>query len=452
MQFSIADDSPVRRPDFLYGVATAAFQIEGATKEGGRVDSIWDTFCAEPGRVLNGDSGDPACDHYHRWEEDLDLILSLGVDAYRLSIAWPRIMSAPGTVNETGLAFYEAIVDGLIKRGIKPVVTLYHWDLPQYLEDRGGWLNRQTAYEFAEYARVVTERLGNRVTHWATLNEPFCSSFLSYKVGVHAPGYRNTKWAYQAAHHLLLAHGLALPHMRRAAPESQHGIVLNFTPAYPATDSDADREAVRQQDELDVHWFIHPLLTGSYPEGAFARHPEHEPVVLPGDMTIISQGVDYIGVNFYTRHVVSAGVDGPEIQPPGDVEITHIGWEVYPDALRDLLIGLNKRYTNLPPLIITENGMAGDDHVENGAVHDKQRILYYSRHLAAIGEAMHAGVDVRGYFAWSLMDNFEWAFGYSQRFGLVYVNYETQDRIIKDSGHAFADWVKNGRLQTTQPA
>lgn len=450
MSFTIPTDSPVRRPDFTWGVATAAFQIEGSIHADGRVDSIWDTFCREPGRVLNGDNGEPACDHYRLWEQDLDLLQELGVDAYRFSIAWPRVMSAPGTVNEAGLAFYERLVDGLIARGIAPVATLYHWDLPQYLEDRGGWLNRETAYEFARYADVVVQRLGNKVTHWATLNEPLCSSFLSYEVGVHAPGFQEPAWAYQAAHHLLLAHGLALPKMRAAAPSSEHGIVLNFTPAYPNDDSPESQEAVELADVKDMHWFIAPLMTGEYPTGWFDRHPAYKPIILPGDMDTISQSMDFVGVNFYTRHVVTSdGQGGVRHIPQKDAEHTHIGWEVYPAALTRVLLTLHQNYPELPHLIITENGMAGDDHVVDGAVDDEQRVRYLESHIAAVGEAMRQGVDIRGYFAWSLMDNFEWAFGYSQRFGMVYVDYATQERIIKRSGYAYQQWVEACREAAT---
>ncbi|TGG90651.1 beta-glucosidase [Natronospirillum operosum] len=442
MQFDIPQDSPVRRSDFVFGVATAAFQVEGHRYADGRTDSIWDTFCEQPGRVLNGDNGEPACDHYERWEEDLDMMQAMGVDAYRFSIAWPRIVPAPGVINEAGLAFYEQLVDGMIARGIRPVATLYHWDLPQYLDDQGGWLSRSTAEAFADYAEVVVRRLGDRVTHWATFNEPFCSAFLGYEVGNHAPGHQRADWAFAAAHNLLLAHGLALPRMRAAAPNSAHGIVLNFTPSYAATDKPADVQAARARDTIEVHWFIAPLLEGRYPDEYFDRHPEHAPTIEPGDMELIRQPLDFIGVNFYTRHVVRAGGDGPETVPQPDREHTHIGWEVYPRALTELLIQLRRDYPALPPLYITENGMAGDDHLENGAVHDPQRVSYYERHIAAVGDAMADGVDVRGYFAWSLMDNFEWAFGYSQRFGLIYVDYQTQERTLKSSAHAYSDWLR----------
>lgn len=443
MSFSIPQDSPIRHQTFTYGLATAAFQIEGCIHQDDRVDSIWDSFCRQPGRVLNGDTGEPACQHYIKWEEDLDLLQAMGVDAYRLSIAWPRIQPKRGEINEKGLAFYEALIDGLLARGIKPFVTLYHWDLPDYLEQKGGWLNRETAYAFAEYAEIVVSRLKSKVSAWATFNEPYCSAFLGYQVGVHAPGFQNPSWAYTAGHHILLAHGLALPIIRKHDPDSEVGIVMNFTPSYPSSDAQKDLEAAKEVDILNVYWFIEPLLKGEYVEGYFDQHPQLMPVIFPGDMDLIKQPNDFIGVNFYSRQVVRAGENAPEIVKQTGNEHTHIGWEVYPDALKYLLTTLHKAYANLPPLYITENGMAGDDHLDvDSAVNDHQRVHYLERHLSAVGEAMKEGVDVRGYFAWSLMDNFEWAYGYSQRFGLVYVNYETQERTVKLSGQYYSQWIK----------
>lgn len=447
MTFSIPKDSPIRNKNFIYGLATAAFQIEGSVEADGRVDSIWDSFCRQPGKVLNGDTGHPACDHYKRWLDDLDLLKRLGVDAYRLSIAWPRIQDESGQINELGLKFYEALIDGLIERGIKPFVTLYHWDLPSYLEEKGGWLNRETAYAFAEYAEIVVGRLGNKVHAWATFNEPYCSAFLGYQEGVHAPGYQEPVWAYTAGHHILLAHGLALPIIRKHAPKSLSGIVLNFTPHYPETQSRADLEAANEMDIVHVHWFIEALLKGKYFSGYFDRNPHLKPVIFTGDMELISQPIDYIGVNFYFRQVVRAQPNGKKnevsIVKQDGAEHTSIGWEVYPDAFRHLLIKLDQAYVNLPPLYITENGMASFDNPDDsGNINDTQRVSYLERHLTELGEAMKLGVDVRGYFAWSLMDNFEWAFGYSQRFGLVYVNYETQQRTIKLSGQYYSQWIK----------
>ena len=442
MSFNLPDHSPLRRKDFLFGVATASFQIEGATEEDGRGESIWDRFCATPGKVLNGDTGMPACDHYHRWPEDLDLIKELGFDAYRFSIAWPRIEPEPGVWNPAGFDFYDRLVDGMLERGIKPYATLYHWDLPQYLGERGGWVNRDTAYRFADYADKVTERLGDRVLGYATLNEPWCSAFLSFRLGIHAPGLKDDRLGFQAAHHLLLGHGLALPAMRRNAPKAEHGIVLNFTPAYPATDSAGDRLAVEYSDEENSHFYLQPLLTGEYPEAVRQRHPEWMPTVYPGDMDILRREIDFLGVNFYTRAVVKAGEGEDYEAVPQQAEETHIGWEIYPEALTDLITGFKERYDNLPPIYITENGAADNTEVERGEVNDSLRVAYYDRHLQAVQHAIEQGVDVRGYFAWSLMDNFEWAEGYSQRFGIVHVDYETQQRTPKASARAFSGWLQ----------
>lgn len=442
MSFNLPDYSPLRRKDFLFGVATASFQIEGATEEDGRCESIWDRFCATPGKVLNGDTGMPACDHYHRWPADLDLIKELGFDAYRFSIAWPRIEPEPGVWNPAGLDFYDRLVDGMLERGIQPYATLYHWDLPQYLGERGGWVNRDTAYRFADYADKVTERLGDRVLGYATLNEPWCSAFLSFRLGIHAPGLKDDRLGFQAAHHLLLGHGLALPAMRRNAPKAQHGVVLNFTPAYPATDSAGDRLAAEYSDEENSHFYLQPLLTGEYPQAVRERHPEWMPTVYPGDMDILRREIDFLGVNFYTRAVVRAGEDVDYEAVPQEAEKTDIGWEIHPRALTDLLTGFRQRYANLPPVYVTENGAADNTEVARGEVNDRLRVDYYDRHLQAVHHAVDAGVDVRGYFAWSLMDNFEWAEGYSQRFGIVHVDYDTQVRTPKASARAFANWLR----------
>lgn len=443
MSFNLPENSLLRNKDFVLGVATASFQIEGATEEDGRGESIWDRYCATPGKVLGGDTGMPACDHYHRWESDLDLIKELGFEAYRFSIAWPRIEPEAGVWNKAGFDFYDRLVDGMLERGIDPYATLYHWDLPQYLGDRGGWINRDTAYRFAEYADRVTRVLGDRVKGYATLNEPWCSAFLSYRLGIHAPGLTDDRLGFQAAHHLLLAHGLALPAMRANAPKSDHGIVLNFTPAYPNTDSEADRQAAEYSDEENSHFYLQPLLTGEYPEAVSKRHPEWMPTVYPGDMDILAREIDFLGINFYTRGVVQAGEDvdyqGVEQQGPK----THIGWEIHPQALTDLITGFKTRYDNLPPLYITENGAADNTPVINGEVADQLRTDYYNQHLMAVQHAVDAGVDVRGYFAWSLMDNFEWAEGYSQRFGIIHVDYDTQERTPKQSARAFAEFLKS---------
>lgn len=443
MNNAIPQGSPLlKRDDFLFGVATASFQIEGATDIGGRVPSIWDTFCATQGKVLGGDTGMPACDHYHLWDQDLDLIKSLGFDAYRFSIAWPRVESAEGGWNSEGLDFYERLVDGLLARDIVPMATLYHWDLPQFLEDRGGWVNRDTSYRFADYADQVTRRLGDRVRHYATLNEPWCSAFLGYRLGIHAPGLKDHALGFQAAHHLLLAHGLALPIMREHAPGANHGIVLNFTPAYPASESAADIDAASYSDEENSHFFLQPLLTGQYPAAVQERHPEWMPRCYPGDMDIIAQPLDFLGVNFYTRAVVEAGASQDyQVAKQAEVSRTDIGWEIYPPALTDLLVGFKERYQSLPPIYITENGAADNSPVVDGEVGDRLRLNYYQKHLQAVDQAITAGVDVKGYCAWSLMDNFEWAEGYSQRFGLVHVDYDTQRRTPKLSANWFREML-----------
>ena len=438
MSYQLPENSPMRASGFLYGVATAAFQIEGANRADGRCESIWDRFCATPGRVLNGDDGAIACDHYNRLDEDLDLIQALGSEAYRFSVAWPRIEPAPGQWNEAGFAFYERLINGLIARGIQPFLTLYHWDLPQYLEDRGGWVNRETAYRFAEFAAQISQRFGNKVKAYITLNEPWCSSFLSYRIGEHAPGYKGEqRMAYQAAHHLLLAHGLALPLLRQNAPLASHGIALNFSPAYPASDSTADRAAADFINADNGDWFLHAIMTGEYPPHVAAKNHAWLATEMPGDRDIIARPVDFIGINYYSRCQIRAGADDePEYLPTGHPQ-TAIGWEIYPAGLTDLLLRLHHTYERLPPLYITENGAADNTDMIDGEIDDELRYQYIQQHLLAVHEAMQQGVDLRGYLVWSLMDNFEWAFGYSQRFGLVHVDYQTQQRTLKKSAKAW---------------
>ncbi|WP_067518725.1 GH1 family beta-glucosidase [Endozoicomonas ascidiicola] len=442
MTIRLPTDSALLKKNFTFGVATSSYQIEGAIHEGGRISSIWDTFCQKEGKVLNGESGEIACDHYHRWQADLELIESLGVDAYRFSIAWPRIIAEDGSVLEEGLIFYENIINTLNEKGIKPYVTLYHWDLPQHLEDRGGWLNRETAYHFADYADVVCQRFGDRVHTYTTLNEPWCSAYMGYRFGLHAPGLTGNRFGFQAMHHLLLAHGLALPKMRAAAPKASHGIVLNMQPYYPLTDSKADIEAAKFAEDEFNHFYAQPILMGSYPESFAKAWPEDLPLIVPGDLEIISGKIDYMGINYYSRGVVKHQPDSYYEGAPaeelfgGDVERTTMDWEVYPDGLTDLLVGLNDRY-ELPPIYITENGMASDDLIEDGRVNDEQRVRYFDSHLNALDQSIRKGVNVAGYFAWSLMDNFEWAEGYSKRFGMVFVDYETQARTLKNSAVSY---------------
>lgn len=450
--FTPAADSALWRKNFLLGAATASYQIEGAVDEDGRLPSIWDTFCATPGKVLAGDSGAVACDHYHRWESDVDMLVGLGLEGYRLSIAWPRVMDANGAPNRKGLDFYKRLLTRLKEKGITTFVTLYHWDLPQHLEDRSGWLNRETAYRFADYADLMSRELAGTVDAWATLNEPWCSAYLGYGNGHHAPGLANGRFATQAMHHLLLAHGLALPVLRENDPSSQKGIVANIGRGTPNSDSAEDRRAAQLFEIQHNAWILDPLLKGAYPEALFELWPGTEPLILDGDMQIISAPLDFLGINYYFRtNVASDGAHGFTEVPLEGVERTQMGWEVYPDGLRDLLIGFSHEYANLPPVYITENGMASDDTVIDGRVNDTQRISFLKRHLAAVDEAIKAGVDIRGYFLWSLMDNFEWAFGYERRFGIVHVDYVTQKRTIKRSAELVSQFLKE-RKERSQRA
>lgn len=434
MTFEFPSDSKLYKKDFLFGAATASFQVEGATSADGRCESIWDRFCATPGKVHNGDDGTVACDHYNRLEQDLDLMAELGLEAYRFSVAWPRIEPAPGQWNEKGFEFYERLIEGLLARGIKPYLTLYHWDLPQYLEDQGGWINRETAYRFAEYARQVCTRFGDKVTAYATFNEPLCSAFLGYRWGKHAPGYQDEQLGFQAAHHLLLAHGLALPGMRKNAPKSQHGIVLNFTPALPAPNEDVAQSVIDFHNNADGFWFLHPIMTGQYPQDVWKSSETDMPDVHPGDLDIISAPIDFLGINYYTSTLVKADDNGFPVEVENSDRRTDIGWPIRSRGLTIVISDMRRRYNRLPPIYITENGACDNTEVENGQVDDPMRSDYYQSHLLAVHDAIEQGADIRGYFAWSLMDNFEWAYGYSMRFGIVHVDYRTQVRTIKRSG------------------
>ncbi|MDU0113077.1 GH1 family beta-glucosidase [Psychrosphaera aquimarina] len=429
-------DSKMLSPKFTFGVATASFQIEGGVED--RLPCIWDTFCATDGKIADNSDGKTACDHYNLWQQDIDLIESLSVDAYRLSISWPRVITLDGQLNPKGVKFYTDLLDGLNAKGIKTFVTLYHWDLPQHLEDQGGWLNRDTAYKYAEYVDLITQALGNRVHSYATFNEPFCSAFLGYEIGVHAPGVVGKEFGRKAAHHILLAHGLGMKVLQKNSPDSLNGIVLNFTPCYPSTDSDADKLAADYADQYINQWYIKPLFDASYPKMIDELDENCKPEILDGDMNIIAQPLDFLGVNYYTRLTYSAPSQAGEFY----TELEHlyprtdIGWEIYPKALTELLVSLNTQY-KLPPVYIAENGAAMPDKMEDGVINDLDRIDYYHKHLNAVNDAIEQGVDIQGYFAWSLMDNFEWAEGYLKRFGLVRVNYVTQQRTIKNSGHAY---------------
>jgi beta-glucosidase len=430
-------------PGFLWGAAVSAYQIEGAVAEDGRGESIWDRFSATPGKVVNADSGAVACDSYHRYREDVRLMQELGLGAYRFSISWPRIVpEGRGRVNRAGLDYYERLVDELLAAGIEPFVTLYHWDLPQALEDQGGWPVRATAEAFAEYVEVVTERLGDRVSNWITQCEPWVVGWLGYGTGEHAPGRKSDADALAAAHHVLLSHGLAADVIRREAGGGRVGITIDLVAFHPLTDSPEDRAAVVRSDGSRNRWILDPVLRGAYPEDMLDHLGPVLPEIEDGDLETIAAPLDFLGVNYYTRSVVRADSDGGSpVTVDGDgVERTDMGWEVYPDGLHELLVRLHDEY-DPPPLYVTENGAAYADHRLNGSVHDPRRISYVERHLDAIARAIEDGVPVHGYFLWSLLDNFEWSFGYSRRFGIVYVDYETLERVPKASYGWYRDVI-----------
>ncbi|GAA0922396.1 GH1 family beta-glucosidase [Nonomuraea longicatena] len=427
---------------FLWGTATAAYQIEGAAAEDGRGPSIWDTFSHTPGRVRDGHTGDVACDHYHRFAEDVALMAGLGVNAYRFSISWPRVLPAgSGAVNAKGLDFYERLVDTLLAAGIAPVPTLFHWDLPQELEDRGGWLNRDVSALFADYAAVVADRLADRVPMWITLNEPFVHMAFGYGLGVHAPGRTLLVEALPTAHHQLLGHGLAVRALR-AAGAGKVLIANNHTPVWPASGHPGDQVAARAYDTLHNRLFLDPLLLGAYPD--LSAYGNGMDGVRDGDLGVISTPIDGLGINYYNPTRIAAPTeDGlPFAEAPlTGYPTTAFGWPVVPDGLRELLVGLTTRYgTALPPLYVTENGCSQDDtRSPGGTVDDPARIAYLEGHLAAVERARAEGADVRGYFVWSLLDNFEWAEGYHQRFGLVHVDFATGERTPKASYHWLRD-------------
>jgi beta-glucosidase len=433
---------------FVWGAATSAYQIEGAVAEDGRGPSIWDRFSAMPGNVRDGDTGAVACDFYHRYPGDVELMREAGLDAFRFSIAWPRVVpEGRGAVNEAGLDFYDRLVDELLEAGIRPFPTLYHWDLPQALEDAGGWPERSTAEAFAEYAAVVAARLGDRIGDWTTHNEPYCSSWLGYGLGLHAPGRRDLAAAVAATHHVLLSHGYAAAILRQLCPQAEVGIVLDSWPVHPASDDPADLDAARRADGLRNRLFFDPVLTGAYPADVLASLPGLEAHVADGDLALISAPVDFVGVNNYSRRVVRANPDGGEpleVLTP-EAQRTGIGWEVYPEGLYEVLVRLHRDY-GAPSLYVTENGGAFPDvRGHDGQVRDSVRIDYLERYLAAVARAGAEGVPVRGYFVWSLLDNFEWAQGYSQRFGLVYVDYATLERVPKSSFYWYRDLIAGAR-------
>jgi beta-glucosidase len=425
---------------FLFGTATSSYQIEGHAF-GGAGRTHWDDFAATPGNVTGAENGARACDHYHRFEEDLDLVAGAGFDVYRFSTSWARVLpEGRGRPNPEGLDFYDRLVDGMLARGLRPFQTLYHWELPSALADRGGWANRDTAERFADFAEVVTARLGDRVETIATINEPWCVAWLSHFLGAHAPGLRDIRAAARAMHHILLAHGLALGRLR-AAGQPRLGIVLNFDHCAPAGDSPADRAASATQDALFNRWFIEAITRRAYPAEALAGLAPHMPAGWQDDMAVIGQPLDWLGVNYYTRHLYAFDGDAPWPHGraiEGPLPKTQMGWEIYPEGLESFLVRLARDYVGSLPLYVTENGMANADAVVNGSVNDHVRADYLFAHLAAAQRAMAAGANLQGFFYWSLLDNYEWAEGYEKRFGLIHVDFETLRRTPKASYHALA--------------
>jgi beta-glucosidase len=433
-------DLPRLPAGFTFGVSTASYQIEGAADEDGKGRSIWDTFTHERGRIADHSTGDIACDHYHRYGEDVELMAGLGVGAYRFSVAWPRIQpDGTGPANPKGIAFYDRLVDTLLGRGIDPVVTLFHWDLPQALQDRGGWMARDTAQRFAGYADLVGAALGDRVKLWITLNEPFIHMTLGYAMGVHAPGETHMLGAFPATHHQLLGHGLAVAALRRHS-SSPVTLANNYSPVRLAGDTDADRAAAAAYDALHNRMFTDPLFGLGYPQGL-----ADERVVRDGDLATIAAPIDALGVNYYYPTGIRAAGEGGvlpfELVPLDGYPLTDFGWPVVPEGLRDLLVGLRERYGDaLPPVYVTESGCSYAD-----PMNDERRVAYLDSHLRAVAGAVAAGVDVRGYFVWSLLDNFEWAEGYTQRFGLVHVDFQRQQRTPRRSYHWYRDVIAHNR-------
>jgi beta-glucosidase len=439
--------------DFRFGVATAAFQIEGAASEDGRGESIWDTFCRVPGAIDGGDNGDVACDHYHRWRDDLDLMKALGVESYRFSISWPRVLpDGNGRLNPRGIAFYKHLVEGLLERGIEPLATLYHWDLPQALQDVGGWASRETTHRFAEYAALMADELGGLVSQWITHNEPWVVAFLGHAEGRKAPGVRDWPTALRVSHHLLLSHGMARCALRAAYPEAKVGISLNLAPIRAGSGSPEDLAAARRMDGFLNRWFLDPLFRGGYPtdmvelfESRFGRLD----AVRDGDLDLISQPIDFLGVNYYSpQRVRHAPGEGPlELVPATPaLPLTAMGWEIDPGGLSELLLRIRNEYGALP-IYITENGAAFDDPPINGTgyVDDEGRTNYLRGHMDAVRDAIAQGVDVRRYCLWSLLDNFEWEHGYDKRFGIVHVDYDSQRRVPKRSGLWYRDYIHGVR-------
>ena len=435
---------------FYWGTATASFQIEGAVSEDGRGESIWDRFCATPGKIKTGETGQPACDSYHRYKEDIALMSAMNNNAYRFSVAWPRVIpDGDGKINSPGLDYYDRVVDALLEAGITPFITLYHWDLPQALQDKGGWASRATVDAYVRFVDATVKHLGDRVSHWMTHNEPWCVSILSHQLGEHAPGLRDRKVALQVAHNLLVSHGLAVPLIRQQCPSAQVGIALNFSPAYPATDSAADQALTRCEHARFNLWFLDPIAGRGYPQDAWDGYGSDVPRVEAEDMKIIAAPLDFLGVNYYSRNVCHDPVGGGGsriLNERSQVNVSDRDWEIYPQAMYDLLIWLGLGY-NFKNIYLTENGASYRDVVSpDGEVHDPKRSDFLFQHLTTLLKVIEAGVPLHGYFCWSLMDNFEWAFGTSSRFGLAFTDFYSQKRFLKDSGKWFGEVAYANRI------
>ncbi len=432
--------------DFKWGTATAAYQIEGAYNEDGRSPSIWDVFAETPGKVLNGDTGKVAVDHYHRFKDDIRLMQDLGVSNYRFSLAWSRLFpDGKGTLNQKGADFYHRLIDELLKHGIEPAVTIYHWDLPQILQETGGWQNRDTAYYFQAFAETVFKLYGDRVKTWITHNEPWCSAYLGHYTGIHAPGIQNSQAALKAAHHILYSHGLAAEAGHQLVPDAKIGITLNLNPIYPETPGSQDEISVNLHDVVSNRWYLDPVFKGKYPIELAQIFGELPDELREEDMKIISQPIDFLGVNYYSYAVIRYDESekvmlGRHVTPTH--RVTDMGWPVNAKGLRDLLLRIQQDYQP-KAILVTENGAAYPDVVESGKVIDEERIAYVSEHIEAIGEAIQSGANVEGYYLWSLMDNYEWQFGYSKRFGIVYVDYHTLERIPKASAHWYSQLIRD---------
>ena len=431
--------------NFLWGAASASYQVEGAWNDDGKGESIWDRFSHTPGKIEDHLTGDIACNHYHRFEEDIALMRQLGLKAYRFSISWARVLpKGRRLINPKGLDFYDRLVDTLCAANIEPFLTLYHWDLPQALQDEGGWENRSTAYAFSDYSALITKRLGDRVKYWTTFNEPSVVAFNGNMTGDHAPGNQDARIAYQVAHHLMIAHGLGMKAIRSINSKVEAGIVLNLWMADPATDSPEDIAAAETAWDRSETLFLDPIFKGHYPLAVYDLVGENMPKIQDGDMALISQELDYVGINFYSRNVISAA---EKIDRVHGAEYTEMGWEVCAPAFRRMLVKINNSY-KLPPIYITENGSAFNDEVSaDGKIHDPRRLDYLKQHFIQTRLAMQDGVDVRGYMVWSLMDNFEWGHGFTKRFGLIRVDYETQKRTIKDSGEWYGKVIASNSVE-----